>query len=226
MTPYYDRAGIRLFLGDCREVLPTLNLSKVALVLTDPPYGVNERCDRKAKGREMAAECNDFPPVHGDDKPFDPTHLLALEKPAVIWGANYFAELLPRSPSWIVWDKRDGIPSNDNADCEFAWSNLGGPARIFRHLWNGMIKASEREDRRVHPTQKPVALSQWILERATITGDTILDPYAGSGSALVAALRMERRAIGVEYERAYCDVIAKRIDRELAQGDLFRKAAP
>lgn len=212
--PYYEQDGITIYHGDCREVLPDVWFG-VDLLLTDPPYGVSEACNRKERGRGKLAECNDFPPVFDDDKPFDPSHLLVIPR-AVLFGANHYADKLPASPSWIVWDKRDGIASNDNADCELAWSNLGGPARVFRHLWNGMIKASERGERRVHPTQKPVALMQWIIAQHTKPGQLVLDPYMGSGPTLIASKALNRRAIGIEIEERYCEVAAKR----LAQGAL------
>lgn len=184
------------------------------LVLTDPPYGVAEQTNRAGKGRAILAPCHDFPPVHGDNEPFDPLHLLGFGR-LVLFGANYYAPRLPESPSWIVWDKRDGLTSNDNADCELAWSNLGGPARVFRHRWNGMIKASERDQRRVHPTQKPVALMEWIIVRATKQGDLVLDPYMGSGPVLQAAKNLGRKAIGIEVEERYCEVAAKRLAQEV-----------
>lgn len=214
MQPYYDQDGITIYHGDCREVLPTLDATSVDLVLTDPPYGINERTDRASKGRAILAPCYDFPPVAGDDQPFDPAHLLAFKR-VVLWGANYYADKLPTSPSWLVWDKRDGIPSNDNADCEMAWSNLGGPARLYRHRWNGMIKASERDKKRVHPTQKPVVLMAWIIGEHTAAGDLVLDPYMGSGPTLRAAKDLGRRAIGIELEERYCEIAAKRLQQSV-----------
>lgn len=212
IKPYYEDEWVTIYHGDCREIVPTLGAD--LFVLTDPPYGVAERTDRKAKGRSNLAECNDFPPVYGDDEPFDPAHLLRFKR-LVLWGANYYAERLPTSPSWIVWDKRDGIPSNDNADVELAWTNLGGPARTFRHMWSGMLKASEQNERRVHPTQKPVALMSWIINTRTKPGDVILDPYMGGGSTLVAAKACGRRSIGIEFEKAYCDAAVKRLAQEV-----------
>lgn len=217
---FYESDGVTILHGDCRELLTDIDPATVALVLTDPPYGVSEPTNRKERGRTKAAECNDFPPVYGDDQPFDPTHLFRFKR-LVLWGANYYADRLPTSPSWLVWDKRDGLPSNDNADVELAWTNLGGPARSYRHMWNGMVKASERTERRCHPTQKPVSLMSWIIENRTQPGDLILDPYMGGGSTLVAAKRAGRRAIGIEYEERYCETAAAR----LAQGSLFDMGA-
>lgn len=212
-APYYADEQVTLYHGDCREILPALNLAG-ATIIADPPYGISERTDRKTKGRSNLAECNDFPPVHGDDEPFDPSHLLAYPR-VFLFGANHFSDRLPPSPSWFVWDKRDGITSNDNADCEVAWSNLGGPARLLSHRWSGMIKASERDEKRIHPTQKPVAVMRWIIDRYTKPGDLVVDPYAGSGATLRAAKDLGRPAIGIEYERAYCDRIIDRLAQDV-----------
>lgn len=230
MEPYYtDHKGIEIYLGDCREVLPALT-ERPALVLADPPYGIGEKTNRAEKGRGHSgglqggvATSNDFPPIAGDDEPFDPAHILKLECPTILWGANYYAEKLPPSPSWLVWDKLDGLTSkreigfNDQADLEMAWSNLGGPARIYRHRWMGVLKASEKDKRRQHPSHKPTALMRWCLARAGLKrGALVLDPYMGSGPVAQACKELGLRYIGVELVRSYCDVAAWR----LAQGVL------
>lgn len=211
MQPYFERDGITIYHGDCREILPQLTKA-IDLVLTDPPYGISERTDRKSKGRSNETTSYDFAPVHGDNAPFDPSHLLQFPR-VVLFGANHYSDRLPPSPSWLVWDKRVGTTSDDNADCELAWSNLGGPARLYSHLWRGMIKASERNQRRLHPTQKPVSLSAWIISEYTNIGDIILDPYMGSGPTLRAALDLGRRAIGIELEERYCEIAARRLSQ-------------
>jgi hypothetical protein len=187
-------------------------------VFADPPYGVQERTFRKTAGRGKLAGCNDFPSVIGDDNHFDPS--LLLQVPAqvkIIWGANYFADKLPITSSWIVWDKRDGIPSNDNADCELAWTNAGGPARLFTHRWNGMIKASEQNERRLHPTQKPIALAQWCFEKYSKDSDLIYDPFLGSGISVIAGERLERTVYGCELSPAYINVVIQRWEKETGQ---------
>jgi DNA modification methylase len=220
MKPYYERDGITIYHADCRDVLPTLAAGSVDLVLTDPPYGISERTDRKARKRTALAGCNDFPPVYGDDDVYDPTPVLTFPR-LVLFGANHFADRLPPSPSWIVWDKRAGLTSkrgdafNDNGDAEMAWTNLGGPVRVISHLWMGMLKASERDDKRVHPTQKPVALFHRIITEHTQPGDLILDPYMGSGPVARAAADLGRRYIGIEIEDRYCEIAARRLEQSV-----------
>lgn len=212
MNPYYDHNGITIYHGDCREILPSI---KADVIVSDVPYGIGERTDRLSKGRSNATLSSDYAPIHGDDAPFDPTPW--IEYPCILWGANHYASRLPDSPTWLVWDKREGGTSDDNADCELAWSNIGGPARLFSHLWRGMVKASERSERRQHPTQKPVALMKWCL--GFVPEGVVLDPYLGSGTTLVAAKLEGRKAIGIEIEERYCEIAAKRLAQSVLTFD-------
>jgi site-specific DNA-methyltransferase (adenine-specific) len=212
MSLYYEQSGISIYLGDCRILLESL--PKAQAIVSDPPYGVSERCDRKSKGRGNLAECNDFPPVYGDSSPFNPWPWVSFPR-CVLFGANHYAHKLPPSPTWIVWDKRCGLGENDNADCELAWVKDAGPARVVRHYWNGMLRDSERGEPRVHPTQKPVAVMEWIISRYCKPEDVILDPYMGSGSTLVAAKNLGHKAIGVEIEERYCEEAAIRLTQEV-----------
>jgi site-specific DNA-methyltransferase (adenine-specific) len=220
MKPYYDQGGITIYHGDCREILLQIDSDSIDLLLTDPPYGISEETNRKERKRTALADCNDFPPIFGDDEPFDPAHLLRFKR-LVLFGANHYAKELPSSPSWIVWDKRAGMRSkrgdafNDNGDAELAWTNLGGPVRVFSHLWMGMLKASEKDQKRVHPTQKPVSVMSRIIQENTDIGAMILDPYMGSGSTLRAAKDLGRKAIGIEYEEQYCEIAANRLRQEV-----------
>jgi site-specific DNA-methyltransferase (adenine-specific) len=139
-----------------------------------------------------------------------------LQAPTILWGAQYYADKLPPSRSWLVWDKRDATGSNDNADCELAWTNLNIPARLFHHLWNGVCRASEVGELVLHPTQKPVALMRWCLLRANLKpGDLVLDPYMGSGPVAQACKELGLRYIGIELVVAYCEIAARRLSQEV-----------
>lgn len=222
MKPYYqtDDGQIRIFHARWADVLAAgvFKPTDIALVHADPPYGVAERTDRASKGRSVEAGTGkrrrgaisrDFAPVHGDDKPFDPAPILALNRPTVLWGANHYSTRVPGSPSWILWDKRVETTPDDNADGEAAWTNLGGPLRIFRHLWRGLCRASEVGERVLAPTQKPEALSAWVFAHAVARkklkrGDLVLVPYMGSGPDLRPALAMGLRVIACDVEELYC----------------------
>jgi hypothetical protein len=121
----------------------------------------------------------------------------------VLWGANYYANALPPSQCWLVWDKE----TNGNfADAELAWTNQKRPVELFRHQWSGLIKASERGERRVHPTQKPVALAEWVIETMEPDADVVLDLFLGSGSTLIACERKQKRCLAIELSPTYVDV--------------------
>ena len=217
MKPYYEKDGITIYHGDCREILPTL--PKVDLVLTDPPYGIGYALPAAIVGKgNRRIQRGGKPPIHGDNSPFDPSHLMALGR-CVLWGANYYSDKLPTSGGWIAWDKTGGGrgPDNSFTDVELAWTNLCKHPQIFRHLWKGLVRDSEAGDKVQHPTQKPVALMAWILEKWTRAGQIILDPYTGSGPVILAAKNLGRKAIGIEIEEKYCEIAVKR----LAQGVLL-----
>ena len=207
---------VTLYHGDCLQILQTLAAGSVDAVITDPPYGIGLNTAYKDKQRGALAECNNFKLIEGDDKPFNPIPFLGFLT-VVLFGANYYADKLPISGGWIIWDKLDGLESkrdvgfNDNSDCELIWTNKGNSARIIRHRWMGMIKASENESKRVHPTQKPVALMKTIVENWTKSGDTILDPFMGSGTTGVACVETGRNFIGIEISEDYFKIAQRRI---------------
>lgn len=209
MKPYYDHAGITIYLGDCRDILP--QLPKVDLVLTDPPYGLKQDA-RRIASRGKGSEVIDYGPFEWDSEPATREEIEACLHAAtktIIWGGNYFH--LPPSRAWLVWDK---INSGDFADCELAWTNLQMSVRLFRHMWNGMLRESERDTKRVHPTQKPIALMKWCLRFAP-DAQVILDPFMGSGTTLRAAKDLGRKAIGIEIEEKYCEIAVRRLSQEV-----------
>lgn len=204
--PYYQSENVTLYCADNAEVFPLL--SGTETVIADPPYGMNLE-QRSGTGRSKCALAMDEYRVEGDDRPFDPSPWLVF--PAVVlWGANHYAHRLPASRQWLVWDKREGGTSDDQADCELAWTNASGPERLLHHRWRGMIKASEKTETRVHPTQKPVALMEWCIEQVG-QAHTILDPFMGSGTTGVAAVRLGRKFIGIEIDEGYCQIAKRRI---------------
>ena len=235
MTPYYQSASgdVTVYCGRWEDVVRAgcVEVRGVSLIHADPPYGVNERTDRKSKGRGMRKDrgwqSRDFDMVAGDDQRFDPSPLLALARPTVLWGANHYSDRVPGSPSWVYWDKREGTTSDDNADGELAWSNLGGPLRSFSHLWRGLCRASEVGEKVLAPTQKPIALSTYIFQRARLRpGDLVFVPHGGSGPDLPAALAMGLRVVACDVSEECCRVAVGARLGAVAQGRAQEPVGP
>lgn len=161
-------------------------------------------------GRKMGMDGHS---IVGDQEPFDPAHLLPYHR-AILWGANHYADKLPARCGWVVWDKRDGSPSNDQSDAEMAWTNILTVARVFSARWSGAHRTGrEQQEGRLHVNQKPVALMGWCIRLAG-DDELILDPYMGSGSTLVAARELGRKAIGIEIDERHCDTAARRLSQD------------
>jgi DNA modification methylase len=213
-SPYYSDDAVTIYHGDCLEIMPELDFD---VIVTDPPYGINYVLKPQIVGTgNRRVLMGGGLPVHGDDRPFDPLHLLQADKPTVMFGANYYSAALPTSGGWIVWDKTGGGrgPDNSFTDLEMAWTNIRKNPVIFHHLWKGLVRDSEAGERVKHPTQKPVSLMRLVIELTK--GETVLDPYMGSGPTLRAAKDLGRKAIGIELDERYCEIAAKR----MAQGVL------
>ena len=206
MTPYYADDLVTIYHGDCREILPFV--PGADLLLTDPPYGIGlwSSTGGNSIRSSEAKTANGW-----DVRPPDDLLRLAVASArlAVIWGGNYLAGALGAFRSPLVWDKR--IRGMHFADGELAWTNFDfGTLRIFELR----PQDSEREGDRSHPTQKPVELMRWCIALSKTTG-TVLDPFMGSGSTLVAAKSLGRRAIGIEIEERYCEIAANRCRQEV-----------
>lgn len=216
--PYYADETTTIYLGDCREILPFLG--PVGVVLTDPPYGISYRSNHNSSRRGKWARWvryENLPGIVGDDAPLDPEFLLEVDVPTVIFGGNYCADQLPPARCWLVWDKRDTIGPNRQADCELAWTNLDKPSRLYRHMWSGLLRAGEENvarSQKLHPHQKPVALMRWALDYTDSEG-IVLDPFMGSGTTLRAAKDLGRRSIGIEIEERYCEIAVGRLSQEV-----------
>lgn len=217
----------RLILGDCREVLPTL--PKVDACITDPPYGMGYRSGhnsgRSGDGAAMIRRDGNFKPIKGDNRPFDPKHLLAVDAPLILWGANYYADQLQASGCWLVWDKLAGkTPVPSGADVELAWTRgVRSPSRMFTHLWRGIMRAGEENvtnGGKLHPNQKPVALMDWCLGFVP-DARTILDPYMGSSSLGLACLRRGLDYIGIDNDPEHFATACRRIEDAQRQQRMF-----
>ena len=205
----------RLILGDCRDILPTL--PRVDAVVTDPPYGIGSWS--ATGGNSLSQEECDMINAWDDAEPVAQIleRSFAVSKEQIVWGGNYFK--LPPCPGPLVWNK--ALRGMHYADGEFAWRNFGKSLRI---LDLSIVGTEVRQEGRKHPTQKPVALMKWCIDFLS-NGQTILDPFMGSGTTGVAAVQMGRKFIGIEREPKYFDIACKRIEDAQRQSDLFIGAA-
>lgn len=210
-----------LYQGDCRSFLWVLGAP--AAVVTDPPYGIGySRRSRSWQNDGLkttrAWKMPANPPIAGDDKPFCPGHLVKLAPKVAIFGANHMAGL-PPGGRWIVWDKRRDSTRDNHPDCELIWTNVAGADRIHRQTWRGIVREGEENcsrSRKLHPNQKPVALLAFIFDQLGVKLGTVVDPYMGSGSTGVVALRRGNRFIGIESDPAHFDVAVARLQQEYA----------
>ena len=203
--------------GDCLEVMKDWPDGCVDLVLTDPPYGIGvdatmHKQSNTQHGKSLAPR-RVYENTNWDSKPFDITQFQAIQwvsKEQIIFGFNHFCDVFPPSPCAIVWDKNNG--SNGYADCEIAWGSFKSSVRLIKYTWHGMIQENmgNKEDR-VHPTQKPLPVMEWIIKRYSNPNDLIFDPFCGSGTTCVAAKNLGRRYIGIDISEEYCQIARDRL---------------
>ena len=203
--------GVEMWMGDCREVIPLLG--KVDAVVTDPPYGINAARDRKSQ--KHGWRDYDAP---GWDKERPSAELIAdlicLAKHAIVWGGNYFTDSLPPSSKWLSWDK--GQTDFSLADFELAWCSFPGASRRIM-----LPRAVAMQDGKQHPTQKPVEVMRWCINQLPNGCNSIFDPFMGSGTTGVAAIKLGKHFVGIEREPKYFDVSRSRIMAAIDAPDMF-----
>jgi len=206
LTPYYEHAGITIYHGDCRDVIDIwegLRTQSFDVLLTDPPYGILAQSGSAATRRSGGNR--DDGVMAWDVAPDGETiaRLKSITKAQMIWGGAHLA--LPPTFGYLVWDKQiDGL---NFGECEFCWTSLRFAPRVFRYRVVGADGGKQ------HPTQKPEALMRWCFRFAEPCM-TVLDPFMGSGTTLVAAKRLQKQAVGIEREERYCEIAAKRLSQE------------
>ena len=215
VKPYYHADGVWLYHGDCRELLPLIPEASVDLVLTDPPYGLGDKWNGGTWGaQEMYADARQW------DRPVEFADVWAAVvrgKHAIVWGCNYHSGF-PACRGLLAWIKNP--PMGTMADFELAWTTFDYPAKAI-------VEHRNPDGKRFHPTQKPESVTAWCIQQADkhALADIVLDPYAGSGTTLIAAKQLNRQAIGVEIEERYCEIAAKRLeaaDRGISVKELDR----
>jgi len=226
---YFETKNGMLYCTDCIKIMKNIKTKTIDLILTDPPYGIRTAMTGKV----------------GGDKPFGKTggkvggnnlvkakeygyqewdkstpkkeyfdEMLRISKNQIIFGGNYFVEYLRNSKCWIVWDK---LITGNFADCELAWTSFNRGVKKYTVMWNGMLRVEKKEYDRTHPTQKPIRLFARIIDDFSEVNDIILDPFLGSGTTAMACERLNRRWIGIEISKNYCEIAKNRLLKELSQ---------
>ncbi len=211
---------------DCMQYMKEQPDNSFDLAIVDPPYGIdaaNTFCGEERKSGNGAAMKTAFDKKDWDlgipDKQyFD--ELMRVSKNQIVWGANYMSHFLPPSMGWIVWDKDNG--TTKFSDAELAFSSFDRALRVWRYTWNGMIQGDmKKKEARIHPTQKPVKLYDWLLTNYAEKGQRILDTHLGSGSSAIAAHYFGCDFVGMEIDADYYKAACERFDRETAQLSLL-----
>lgn len=231
----------KAYLVDCMEYMKTLPDKAFDLAVVDPPYGIKEHGGKKRSGlvtqkngKKLFVNDGNYARKDWDNEA--PKHeffeeLFRVSKNQIIFGCNYFAGEMPGCGR-IVWDKvNDG---SDQSDCEIAYNSMTKRCDIFRFMWRGMMQGrsmtegtvqqgnKKLNEKRVHPTQKPVVLYRWIFQKYAKKGDRILDTHLGSGSSRIAAYEAGLDFVGCEIEKEYFDDQERRFEEYAAQESLFR----
>jgi len=232
MGDLWELNGHRVLCGDSTDIEQVnrlVNNNKINMAVNDPPYGINivkigkiggDKSFGKTTGKRTSGyvgadsicKANIYKKIKNDDsiETALKAYIICKElniKKIILWGGNYYAHKLKPASCWIIWDKETAGTFGDG---EIAWTNIKRSIGICRHKWSGMIKASEHGNKRIHPTQKPIALYEWIFEKYGCKDIIILDLFLGSGSTLIACEKTDRICYGMEIEPQYCDVIVQR----------------
>jgi len=203
--------------GDIKALLGD---TKIDMVFTDPPYGIDiVKDNRQILFGDGIVPVGKHKKIIGDNTTETAVNTFKICKDTlkikniIMWGGNYYANELPSNPCWIIWDKREDVPSNNFADCEIAYTTFKKPSRIYRQLWSGLLRKGDRKTegvKRLHPTQKPVKLHINIINDYSKELDYILDLFGGSGSTLIACEQTNRNCYMMELDPHYCSVIIER----------------
>ncbi len=214
--------GIKLYNADCMEVMKTFEDKQFDLCIVDPPYGINAAKTGKVGGNN-AGKAKDYGAKEWDKQPPNDEYfrqLFRVSKNQIVWGANHFISKMPFDSScWIVWDKDN---SGNFADCELAWTSFDTAVRMFKWRWNGMLQQNmKNKQQRIHPTEKPVQLYRWLLQKYAKEGDTILDTHFGSLSIGIACHDLKFDLTAIELDEDYYEQAKQRLETHQRQLTLF-----
>jgi len=219
---HYQSGNILLICADCMDVMKHIDDKEFQLSCVDPPYGIGEDGKKNHSRGHKGIPATRFSIKFWDKEPPLKEYfqeLLRVSANQIIFGGNYFIDHLYSSPCMIVWDK---LNSGDFADCELAWTSFMSAVRKFSYRWNGMLQGDmKHKEKRIHPTQKPIALYRWIFQNYAKPGQLIIDTHLGSGSSAIAAHYSGLDFVGCELDQEYFDASVKRFKAETRQQGLF-----
>ena len=218
----------RVMCGDSTssdDVAKLMKGEKADMLFTDPPYGMNLDTNYKDIYKNAKSKTENQKKVIGDDKQFNPTFLLSFCKEIFIWGADYFCQTLPINGSWFVWDKKIGKGKIGN-EFELCWSKQKHKKEVLEIEWAGFRGMEKDDGKRIHPTQTPITLCNYFIDKFSENGNIIIDLFLGSGSTLIAAEKLKRKCYGMELDEKYCDVIIERWEQFTGQKAKFDKWIP
>jgi site-specific DNA-methyltransferase (adenine-specific) len=218
----FKSGSVELMHMDCMEYMRGLPDKAFDLAIVDPPYGIDaanvltgpQRKSGNGAALKTGFEKKDWDLSVPNIDYFD--QLMRISINQIVWGANYMSHMLPPSMGWIVWDKDNG--TTNFSDCELAFTSFEKALRKYKYTWNGMLQGDmKNKEQRIHPTQKPVKLYQWLLSNYAKEGDRILDTHLGSGSSAIAAHYAGFEFVGMELDADYYAAAVKRFQHETAQ---------
>lgn len=213
----FEKENVVLYCGDSLELIN--KVGSIDAIVTDPPYGFGYYPRGSfSRAAEIKWDRSSFSPkdiLHGDGGKldFDPRPYLSYATEHIWWGANHYSDKLPNSRGWLVWYKARGMFRTMFSQAELAWTNFDRSVKCLDLRWMGIIRDEEAKIARIHPTQKPISLMEWCID--FIQGDTVCDPFMGSGTTGIACVRDGKRFIGIEIEPKYYEKAVQRIEKEL-----------
>lgn len=220
-----ERAEINLHQGDCLEAMQKMSDNEFDLAIVDPPYGIGESGANNHKRTGGRAKARNYKAFAGNDKEIPSAEyfeeLKRVSKNQIIWGGNYMVKHLDKSMGWVFWDKDTG--AQDFSDGELAYTSFNRALKKYKYTWCGFRQGTtnQRIEDRIHPTQKPVKLYEWLLTNYAKEGDKILDTHLGSGSIALACWNLKYDLTGYELDKDYYNAACKRLDKHKAQLQLF-----
>ncbi len=225
--PCYRLPFLSLFHADCMEIMKQYPDKYFDLAIVDPPYGIGMDSTH-FKTKSSNAKPTDYGKKDWDNAIPNKEYfneLLRVSKHQIVWGGNYFVENLTNSSCWVVWDKDNG--DSIHADCELAWTSFKTGVKKVKWLWHGMRQQNmKNKEKRIHPTQKPIALYDWLIRQYCEPNQKILDTHLGSGSIAIAVEKANRldkmnlQFVGIEIDKEYYEKALNRIEQYCRQGTL------